>query len=355
MKMGPIMPFAEQACPRLSVVVPCFNEEAVIPSLGARLSAACAAQFGEDYEIILVNDGSRDATWRAIRDLVNHNPRVVGVDLSRNHGQQLAVTAGLQLSRGDLVMIIDADLQDPPELLGQMAAKIAEGYDVVYGKRIERRGESMLKRSTSAMFYRLLNRLSEQEIPSDTGDFRLMTRRVVDQLNAMPERYRFIRGMISWVGFEQTALEYERDARAAGKTKYSYLRLMALAIDAITSFSTAPLRLASFMGSMMGLAGFAMLLWAIYRWFENGTIVGWTSTVAIVLIMGSMQLIILGVFGSYLGRLYMESKHRPLFIVREVQAQSRAGVHGMPPAVPSAFARTLPDIVRVAQSADFHG
>ena len=323
MKMGPIKPFAEQACPSLSVVVPCYNEEAVLEMLETRLSAACAHLFADDYEIILVNDGSKDRTWSMICDLAARNPCIVGVDLSRNHGQQLAVTAGLQLSRGDLVMIIDADLQDPPELLPDMVAKIDEGFDVVFGKRIQRRGETLLKRFTSALFYRVLNRLSEQDIPSDTGDFRLMTRRVVNQLNAMPERYRFIRGMISWVGFEQTALEYERDARAMGRSKYSYLRLAALGIDAITSFSTAPLRLASWMGSLMGLLGFALLGWAIYRWLENGTIVGWTSTVAMVLIMGSMQLFILGVFGSYLGRLYMESKHRPLYVVRDVRAQSR--------------------------------
>ncbi len=335
--MGPIMPFAEQACPRLSVVVPCYNEESVLDMLEQRLSAACSDVFGPDFEIILVNDGSRDRTWPKICALAARNPAIVGVDLSRNHGQQLAVTAGLQLSRGDLVMIIDADLQDPPELLRQMVSRIEEGYDVVYGKRAERRGESPLKRATSAAFYRVLNRLSEQEIPADTGDFRLMTRRVVDQLNAMPERYRFMRGMISWVGFEQTAIEFERDSRAAGTTKYSYLKLIALAVDAITSFSTLPLRLASLAGSMMGLLGFAMLGWAIFRWFENGTIVGWTSTVAIVLIMGSVQLIILGVFGSYLGRLYMESKNRPLFIVRDIRAQTRPDGYRMP--VPSAADR----------------
>lgn len=350
MKMGPITPFAELANPRLSVVVPCYNEEAVIATMGQRLAAACADAFGEDYEIILVNDGSKDGTWPAICDLVNRNPRVVGVDLSRNHGQQLAIAAGLQLSRGDLVMMIDADLQDPPELLGAMAAKIEQGYDVVYGKRVERRGESMLKRSTSALFYRLLNRLSDHEIPADTGDFRLMTRRVVDQLNAMPERFRFMRGMVSWVGFAQTELEYERDARAAGKTKYSYLRLMALAIDAITSFSTLPLRLASLIGSLMGVCGFAMLGWAIYRWLLNGTIVGWTSTVAIVLIMGSVQLLILGVFGSYLGRLYMESKHRPLFIVRDV----RGGVPVRDPLAgrPAGATSSLPGVARVLQTSE---
>lgn len=330
MKMGPIMPFAEQACPRLSVVVPCYNEEAVLDMLEKRLSVACHDVFGSDYEIILVNDGSRDRTWAKICDLAARNACIVGVDLSRNHGHQLAVTAGLQISRGDLVMIIDADLQDPPELLAKMVAKIEQGFDVVYGRRIERHGESAFKRGTAAVFYKLLNRLAEQDIPLDTGDFRLMTRRVVDQLNAMPERFRFIRGMVSWIGFEQTALEYERDPRAAGETHYPLTRMLRLALDAITSFSTLPLRLASLAGSIMGLIGFAMLGWAVYRWFEDGTVVGWTSTVAVVLIMGSVQLIILGVFGSYLGRLYMESKNRPLYIVRDIRAQTRPDGYRMP-------------------------
>jgi dolichol-phosphate mannosyltransferase len=329
MKMEPILPFAERTCPRLSVVVPCYNEEAVLLMLEARLAAACRDQVGEDYEIVLVNDGSTDRTWPLICVLAERNPRVLGVDLSRNHGHQLAVTAGLQVCRGDLVMMIDADLQDPPELLGAMIARIEAGADVVYGQRIARHGESTFKRGTASVFYKLLNRLAEQDIPVDTGDFRLMTRRVVDQLNAMPERYRFIRGMVSWIGFEQVALPYERAPRAAGETHYPLRRMIRLAFDAITSFSTVPLRIASHLGMLTGLAGFAMLSWAIWRWFEEGTIVGWTSIIAVMLIMGSIQLIILGVFGDYLGRLYIESKGRPLFIVREVRSQSRASERGV--------------------------
>lgn len=321
MKMEPIVPIAGHAGPRLSVVVPCYNEDAVLDMLEQRLSAACARVFGEDYEIILVNDGSKDRTWPAICDLVRRNPRVLGVDLSRNHGHQLAVTAGLQVSRGELVMIIDADLQDPPELLGEMVAKIEQGYDVVYGQRTHRHGESAFKRGTAALFYKLLNRLAEHEIPLDTGDFRLMTRRVVDQLNAMPERFRFIRGMVSWIGFEQTAIEYERDPRAAGETHYPLTRMIRLALDAITSFSTLPLRMASHLGMVMGLIGFAMLGWAVLAWLNHGTVSGWTSMIAVMLIMGSVQLIILGVFGDYLGRLYLENKRRPLFIVRELRSQ----------------------------------
>lgn len=323
--MEPFLPFAEQASVRLSVVVPCYNEEAVLSMLEARLSAACAAHVGEDHEIILVNDGSKDRTWQVICDLAARNPRIMGVDLSRNHGHQLAVTAGLQVSRGELVMMIDADLQDPPELLGRMIARIEEGADVVYGQRVRRHGESAFKRGTASAFYKLLNRMAEQEIPVDTGDFRLMTRRVVDQLNAMPERFRFIRGMVSWIGFEQVALQYERDPRAAGQTHYPLHRMIRLALDAITSFSTLPLRIASHLGVLTGIAGLAMLCWAVWRWFEQGTIIGWTSTIAVMLIMGSIQLIILGVFGDYLGRLYLENKRRPLFIVREVRGQGGRG------------------------------
>ena len=348
MKMGPIKPFAEHACPRLSVVVPCYNEEAVLEMLETRLSAACAHLFADDYEIILVNDGSKDRTWSMICDLAARNPCIVGVDLSRNHGHQLAVTAGLQMSKGDLVLIIDADLQDPPELLGRMVAKIGQGYDVVYGQRIRRHGESAFKRGTASLFYKLLDRLADHEIPLDTGDFRLMTRRVVDQLNAMPERFRFIRGMVSWIGFEQTAIEYERDPRAAGKTHYPLGRMIRLALDAITSFSTLPLRIASHLGMLMGLVGFGMLGWAIFSWLNHGTVSGWTSIIAVVLIMGSVQLFILGVFGDYLGRLYLENKRRPLFIVREIRSRRHADVPHL---------SSLPEAIRdmAIRSIEMHG
>lgn len=320
MKMEPLNAVELRDAPKLSVVVPCYNEAQGLRLLEARLTAACQAQYGDDYEIILVNDGSKDLTWTAICDLVERDKRIVGLDLSRNHGHQLAVTAGLQATRGDLVMIIDADLQDPPELLGQMVAKIEEGYDVAYGQRISREGESVFKRFTAATFYKLLNSVADHEIPCDTGDFRLMTRRVVDQLNAMPERFRFIRGMVSWIGFDQVAVKYERHGRAAGETHYPLHRMMKLAFDAITSFSTLPLRVASHAGMFMGLVGFGLLVWAIGSWMMQGTMAGWTSVIAVILIIGSVQLIILGVLGDYLGRIYLESKRRPLFIVREVRS-----------------------------------
>jgi glycosyltransferase involved in cell wall biosynthesis len=302
-----------------SVVVPCYNEEAVVDALIARLAPVCELAFPGDYEIMLINDGSRDHTWSIICDHAKRSPHVVGVDLARNHGHQLALTAGLQLCRGELVLVIDADLQDPPELLSQMLEKITDGYDVVYGQRVFRRGETFFKRATAAGFYRLLEGLIDISIPRDTGDFRLMTRRVVDQLTAMPERFRFIRGMVSWVGFNQTSIPYERDARFAGKSHYPIRKMLGLALDAITSFSTLPLRVASHLGIAFGLFGLGMLVWVLLSYLNHGTVQGWTSMIAVVLIIGSIQLLILGVFGEYLGRMYMETKRRPLFIVREIR------------------------------------
>jgi dolichol-phosphate mannosyltransferase len=304
----------------LSVVVPCYNEEAVVDALMARLAPVCELAFPGDYEIMLVNDGSQDKTWSTICDHAERSSHVVGVDLARNHGHQLALTAGLQLCRGELVLVIDAALQDPPELVPQMLEKIGDGYDVVYGQRIFRHGETLFKRATAAGFYRLLEGLIDISIPRDTGDFRLMTRRVVDQLNDMPERFRFIRGMVSWVGFNQTCIPYERDARYSGQSHYPLRKMLGLALDAITSFSTLPLRVASHLGIAFGLSGLGMLVWVLLSYLNHGTVQGWTSMIAVVLIIGSMQLLILGVFGEYLGRMYMETKRRPLFIVREIRS-----------------------------------
>ncbi|MFT4025904.1 MAG: glycosyltransferase family 2 protein [Novosphingobium sp.] len=303
----------------LSVVVPCYNEQGSIDELIRRLTGVCAAAFPGRYEIVLVNDGSSDLTWPMIVEHARTSPHIVGIDLARNHGHQLALTAGLQVCQGELVLVIDADLQDPPELLPEMLKKIDDGYDVVYGQRLARHGETVFKRATAAAFYRILSKLADNQIPQDTGDFRIMTRRVVDQLNAMPERFRFIRGMVSWVGFKQAAVAYERDPRFAGETHYSLIRMLALAADAITSFSTLPLRFASILGLAFGLAGLAMLGWALMAYLTHGTITGWTSMIATILIIGSVQLLILGVFGEYLGRMYIETKHRPLFVIREIR------------------------------------
>jgi dolichol-phosphate mannosyltransferase len=303
----------------LSVVIPCYNEEAVLDELIARLLPICEQSFPGNYEIILINDGSSDRTWKLMCEHSTHSPSIVAIDLARNHGHQLALTAGLHSSRGDLVLVIDADLQDPPELLPQMLNKVREGYDVVFGQRTCRRGESFFKRVTAAGYYRTLEKMIDIPIPRDTGDFRLMTRRVVNQLNAMPEQFRFIRGMVSWVGFNQVAIQYERDPRFAGETHYPLRRMLALAFDGITSFSTLPLRFASHLGMMFGVVGLALLSWVLLSYLTSGTITGWTSTIAVVLILGSVQLLIMGVFGEYLGRMYMETKRRPLFVIREIR------------------------------------
>ena len=330
--IGPIggVPLVAGA-PGLSVVIPCYNEAAVIDELVSRVRAVCEAQFPADHEIVLVNDGSRDGTWPAICRHAQACPAIVGVDLARNHGHQLALTAGLAIARGDLVLVLDADLQDPPELLPKMLAQIEAGYDVVYGVRETRLGETAFKRWSAALFYRLLGRMVDIAIPPDTGDFRLMTRRVVDQLNAMPERYRFIRGMVAWVGFAQIGVRYERDARFAGETHYPLSRMLSLAFDGVTGFSTVPLRLASHLGIGFGLSGLGMLIWVMARYFAHGTVTGWASTITIILVLGSAQLLMLGMMGEYLGRMYMETKRRPLFIVREVVcAQPSAAVVAAP-------------------------
>lgn len=312
MRMAPKEPFL------LSVVIPCYNEADSLDELHRRVGKACQEAVGTSYEIVLVNDGSIDETKSHIAALCADDPRVVLIDLSRNYGHQLALSAGLEFCRGDRVLVLDADLQDPPELLSQMMALMDEGHDVVYGRRAKREGETAFKRLSASLFYRLLGRLVDIEIAPDTGDFRLMNRRVVDQLNAMPERYRFIRGMVSWIGFSQVAILYTREPRFAGQTKYPLRKMIAFAIDAVTSFSTVPLRMASHLGLAFGILGMIALGWTLVSWLIGSTVEGWASLASVVLILGSVQLFVLGIFGEYLGRMYMETKGRPLFVVREV-------------------------------------
>jgi len=302
----------------LSVVVPCFNEQENIHALHERLSKACRDAAGESYEIALVNDGSSDRTFELICGLADKDPNVVGVNLSRNHGHQLALSAGLSVCRGARILIIDADLQDPPELLPKMMTAMDHGADVVYGKRTSRLGETAFKRATATLFYRLLTRLTDTTLPVDTGDFRLMSRRALDVLLSMPEQHRFIRGMVSWIGFLQVPVEYERSERYAGETKYTLGKMIRFALDAITGFSTVPLKLATWLGVAMGGLGLCFLIWTIVEWSSGDTIRGWTSMMSIVLILGSVQLLVLGIIGEYLGRLYMQAKGRPLFVISEV-------------------------------------
>ncbi len=301
--------------PTLSVVVPCHDEELVLGETHARLTRACRS-LGVRYELIYIDDGSRDATRACIEQLRRDDPCACLIGLSRNFGHQTAVTAGMQHARGQAVVLIDADLQDPPELIPEMFRLWQGGADVVYAVRRARRGESLFKRATAALFYRLLNLASNVPIPADTGDFRLMDRRVVDAVSAMPERDRFLRGMVAWVGFRQQAISYERDPRRAGSSKYPLSRMLALALDATLSFSARPLRFATYMGflaSGMALAGIIYAL--VVRLCTTSWVSGWAFLAICVLFMGGVQLACIGIMGEYLGRVYAEVKRRPLYLV----------------------------------------
>ncbi len=309
----------------LSIVVPCFNEEACLPKLHERLSAAARTATGEDYQIVLVNDGSSDGSWPLMRKLAADDGHVVAVNLSRNHGHQLALTAGLDLCRGETILIIDADLQDPPELLPAMIEAMRnDGADVVYGIRRSRSGETAFKRATAHGFYRLLSRATEVDIPVDTGDFRLMSRRALDALLAMPEQARFIRGMVAWIGFKQVPFVYDRQERFAGETKYPLRKMMRFALDALTGFSSAPLKLASHVGLALSIGSVVLVLYIAYAWAAGRNIQGWTSLMLVVLVIGAVQMFVLALMGEYIGRLYNEAKGRPLYIVQEVAGDGRA-------------------------------
>jgi dolichol-phosphate mannosyltransferase len=308
----------------LSIVVPCFNEEACLPALHERLSGAARKAAGEDYEIVLVNDGSRDSSWPIMRKMAADDSHVVAVNLSRNHGHQLALTAGLDLCRGETILIIDADLQDPPELLPDMMQAMREqDADVVYGVRRSRSGETAFKRATAHGFYRLLSRATEVDIPLDAGDFRLMSRRALDALLAMPEQARFIRGMVAWIGFRQLPFAYDRQERFAGSTKYPLKKMIRFALDALTGFSSAPLKLASHVGLALSIGSVILILYIAYAWAAGHNIPGWTSLMLIVVIIGAVQMFVLALMGEYIGRLYNEAKRRPLYIVQEVAGDGR--------------------------------
>ena len=303
----------------LSIVVPCFNEEACLGELYQRLSAAARSAVGSDYELVLVNDGSRDGSWAAMQQLAETDRNLVAINLSRNHGHQLALTAGLDLSRGDIVLIIDADLQDPPELLGPMLQAMREqDADVVYGVRKSRAGETAFKRATAHGFYRLLSRATEVDIPLDAGDFRLMSRRALDALLAMPEQARFIRGMVAWIGFRQVPFAYDRHERFAGETKYPFSKMVRFAFDALTGFSSAPLKLASHFGLGLSVGSVLLVLYIAYAWLAGHSIQGWTSLMLVVVILGAIQMFVLALMGEYIGRLYNEAKGRPLYIVQDI-------------------------------------
>ncbi len=303
--------------PTLSVVIAAYNEAEALPAMHARLCRVLDG-MGLPAQVVYVDDGSRDATWRVLCELASNDARVQLLRLSRNFGKELALTAGLDRADGEAVVVLDADGQDPPELLPDFVAKWREGFDVVYGKRSSRAGESWLKRFTASAFYRLINRLSQTSIPADTGDFRLMSRRVVLALRDLRERQRFMKGLFAWVGYPQVAIEYQREARIAGRSKFNYWRLWNFALEGITGFSTAPLRVATYLGLGTSLAAFGFGGWIILRTLLHGDPVpGWPSMMAVVLFLGGVQLMALGVIGEYLGRLYLEAKQRPLYLVQE--------------------------------------
>jgi glycosyltransferase involved in cell wall biosynthesis len=304
--------------PRYSIIAPCFNEEGVLPELHRRIQEVMD-QTGDDWELVLVNDGSRDRTPQMMRELRAADPRVKVVDFARNFGHQIAVTAGLDYAQGDAVVIIDADLQDPPEVILQMIDCWKEGYEVVYAVRSERKGETWFKEFTAKLFYRIIYRITDVDIPLDTGDFRLMDRKVVETINRMRERHRFIRGMTSWVGFRQTGVHYVREERYAGETHYPFRKMFKFALDAITGFSYAPLQLATYLGFIIaGLSAIGAILVVYARLFMGAApFYGQATTLVAVLFLGGVQLITLGIIGEYLGRIYDEVRGRPLYVVRQ--------------------------------------
>ena len=305
--------------PALSIVIPCYNEAACLDQLHARVSAAARAAVGEDFEILFINDGSKDDSWPVMQRLSAADPHLVAINLSRNHGHQLALTAGLDLCAGEQILIIDADLQDPPELLTDMRAMMtAQQADVVYAVRRKRAGESLFKKVTAAAFYRLLDRVTDTAIPLDTGDFRLMSRRALDAFLSLPEQARFIRGMVAWVGFRQVPFAYDRHERFAGETNYPLGKMIRLALDAVTGFSTAPLRLASHAGLVLTGLSLLLFVYIAIGFFTGSAVAGWTSTMLVVVLLGAVQMFVLGMIGEYLGRLYVESKRRPLYLVADV-------------------------------------
>jgi glycosyltransferase involved in cell wall biosynthesis len=301
----------------VSVVVPCYQEEAVLPETHSRLTRA-AKSLDADYEIVYVDDGSRDGTLAILRELHRADPRVRVVALSRNFGHQVAISAGLDSARGDAVVVIDADLQDPPELIPELVARWREGNEVVYASRTARRGETAARLWITGLYYRTLGRLSDVAMPEEAGDFRLLDRRVVDVLKAMPERDRYLRGMVSWIGFRQRPVPYVRDARTTGKGHYSLARLARLGLDGLTGFSSAPIRVVTWLGFALGaLSVMGILLFVALRLFTAARFGPWTIAALGMTFLAGVQLVALGVVGEYVGQIYREVKQRPPYVVAE--------------------------------------
>lgn len=303
--------------PTYSIVAPVFNEEETIPHFYQRI-VGVMEQLGEPFELVMVNDGSRDGSYMALQKLHEQDARVRVIDFSRNFGHQIAISAGLDHAHGKAVVIIDSDLQDPPEVIPQLIAAWKNGAEVVYAQRSKRAGETRFKLFTAAAFYRLIERITSIQIPRDTGDFRLLDRRVVQALISMREQHRFMRGLSAWVGFRQEAVQYERHERFAGTTKYPLRKMLKFSLDAITSFSHVPLQLATTCGFILAGISLVGIIIAVILRLLTGAIAGQASTLILVLFLGGIQLIFLGIIGEYLGRIYDEVRARPLYIVREV-------------------------------------
>lgn len=309
----------------LAVVVPAYNESEGLRVFHQRLAAVLDG-LDMDSRVIYVDDGSRDDTWSIMQSLAVEDARVATLRLSRNFGKELALTAGLDYADADAVLVIDADLQDPPELIPDFVARWREGYDVVYGTRDERAGESWIKRWTAAAFYRLIGRISTVAIPADTGDFRLIGRRAHEALKGLRERHRFMKGLFAWVGYRQTALVYQRDPRHSGTSKFNYWKLWNFAIEGITSFSTVPLRVATYTGLLTALFAFVYGIWVVLKALLFGdTVQGYPSLMAVILFLGGIQLLALGIIGEYLGRLFTEAKQRPLYLLDRVEPAAADG------------------------------
>lgn len=306
----------------ISVIVPIYNEESNMDALWTRLSKVLNG-MELNYELIFINDGSKDHSLQLIKALASSNESVRYIDFSRNFGHQIAVTAGLDHSVGDHVVIIDADLQDPPELIPELYAKQKEGYDVVYAKRKSRKGETIFKKWTAKTFYRILSSLTQFDIPVDTGDFRIISRRILEALKSMPEHDKFLRGQISWLGFEQTFVSYEREERKGGETGYTFRKMLHLALNGVTGFSNVPLKIVSYLGFLVFFFALLLMIYSIYSWIaKDSTVPGWTSIMLSVLFIGGIQMIAIGIIGEYLSRMNNNVRNRPLYVIREKNTKS---------------------------------
>jgi len=326
----------------LSIVIPVFNEEETLDALFTTIRDRLAT-LGVSYEVVLIDDGSRDRTAEMLGEMTRRDARFRSIHFSRNFGHQAAVTAGLHFARGSAVVVMDADLQDPPELLAALVARWREGYHVVYAQRVKRHAEGPLKRGIAFMYYRLLQRLTDVTIPADTGDFCLMDRRVVELLNKMPERNRYLRGLRAWLGFRQTAVPFERPPRYAGEPKYTFWKSLALGINGIVAFSKVPLRFATWLGLTASGLSVALTVWAVYQRLVGGdTVRGWASTLVVILMLGGVQLLMIGIVGEYLSRIYDEVKQRPMYVIGELRGFGAPGDYVSSDASRSAAALSEP-------------